>query len=98
MYGERPSAPKVGKRRIDLIAEERGVRTIAEFFDAELARQLAQQGERADVIHANNVLAHVADLNGVVAGIRTLLKPGGLAAIEAPYVKDMIDHAEFDTI
>jgi SAM-dependent methyltransferase len=85
-------------RNIARVAEERGVRTVAEFFDAALARELAKQGLCADVIHANNVLAHVADLNGVVAGIRALLKPAGVAAIEVPYVKDMIDHAEFDTI
>src|SRR5204862_5847591 len=43
-------------------------------------------------------LAHVADLPGVVAGISTVLKPGGVAVIEVPYVKDLIDHVEFDTI
>jgi SAM-dependent methyltransferase len=52
----------------------------------------------ADVIIANNVLAHVPDLNGFVRGIRTLLKPGGVAVIEAPYVVDLVDHCEFDTI
>jgi SAM-dependent methyltransferase len=77
---------------------ERGVRTIARFFGAELARELRAAGERADVIHANNVLAHVADLNGFVEGIATLLKDEGVAVIEVPYVKEMIDHVEFDTI
>ena len=78
--------------------EQRGIRTISEFFGEELARQLAEQGELADVIHANNVLAHVADLNGFVAGIQRLLKPNGTAVIEVPYVKDLIDQVEFDTI
>jgi SAM-dependent methyltransferase len=78
--------------------EERGVRTITEFFGEELARELAARGERADVLHANNVLAHVADLNGFVRGVREMLKPGGVAIIEAPYVKDLIDRCEFDTI
>ena len=55
-------------------------------------------GQRADVIHANNVLAHVPDLNGVVAGFKTLLKPNGVAVVEAPYLKDLIEHVEFDTI
>jgi hypothetical protein len=50
------------------------------------------------VIHANNVLAHVADTNGFVEGIATLLKDDGVAVIEAPYVRDLIDHGEFDTI
>jgi SAM-dependent methyltransferase len=80
------------------VAEERGVRTVCDFFGAESAARLAAEGVRADVIHANNVLAHVADLNGVVQGFRSLLKPDGTTSIEAPYVKDMIDGAEFDTI
>jgi hypothetical protein len=52
----------------------------------------------ADVAHANNVLAHVPDLNGFVAGIAAVLKPQGVAVIEAPYVRDMIEKCEFDTI
>jgi SAM-dependent methyltransferase len=78
--------------------EERGIRTLCEFFGAELGQRLRGEGEAADVIHAHNVLAHVADLNGVVAGIHHLLKDNGIAVIEAPYVKDMIDQCEFDTI
>ena len=50
------------------------------------------------MIHANNVLAHVADTNGFVAGIHALLKEDGVAVIEAPYVKSLIEHHEFDTI
>jgi SAM-dependent methyltransferase len=81
------------------IAEtERGIPTVCDFFGAELAHKLAAEGRRADVIHANNVLAHVGDLNGVVEGFAQLLKPEGVAVIEAPYVKEMIDRAEFDTI
>jgi len=77
---------------------ERGVRTISEFFGKELATQLAARGEMADVIHANNVLAHVADLNGVVEGFSIVLKDKGTLVVEAPYAKDFIDHTEFDTI
>ena len=50
------------------------------------------------MIHANNVLAHVADLDDFVAGVRLLLKPDGLAVIEVPYVVDMVERVEFDTI
>lgn len=76
------------------IAEDQhGIRTISEFFTDELAKNL----EKADVIHAHNVLAHVPDLNGFVRGINRLLKDG-VAVIEVPYVKDMIDGCEFDTI
>ena len=78
--------------------EERGIQTISEFFGIDVATQLANDGQRADIIHANNVLAHVADLNGVVAGFRAMLKPNGVAVVECPYLKDLIDHVEFDTI
>lgn len=78
--------------------DKRGIRTLSDFFGAETARRLVQQGERADVIHANNVLAHVPDLNGFAEGLRLLLKEAGVAIIEVPYVKDLIDRCEFDTI
>jgi SAM-dependent methyltransferase len=68
------------------------------FFGRELAQELKEQGKSADVFLANNVLAHVPDLNGFVAGIRTVLKKDGLAVIEAPYVVDLVAHCEFDTI
>jgi len=79
-------------------AEEIGVPTMNVFFTRELAEQLRAEGKCADVIHGNNVLAHVADTNGFVAGIALLLKDNGVAVIEAPYAKDLIDHNEFDTI
>lgn len=79
-------------------AEQIGVPTLNTFFTIELAGELSEQGKAADVIHGNNVLAHVADTNGFVAGIGKLLKADGVAVIEAPYVKDLIDHCEFDTI
>lgn len=79
-------------------AEARGIRTISEFFNESLARRLVSEGMSADVIHANNVVAHVADLKGVVKGIGLLLKPDGVAVIENHYVKDLIDHVEFDSI
>jgi len=79
-------------------AEKVGVPTLCAFFTQDLALQLVKQGRRADVIHANNVLAHVADTNGFVEAIYTLLKDTGVAVIEVPYVRDLIDHCEFDTI
>ncbi|MEK6325028.1 MAG: class I SAM-dependent methyltransferase [Acidobacteriota bacterium] len=79
-------------------AEERGIPTICEFFGMPLAARLKAEGRGANVIHANNVLAHVADLNGFVRGLELLLKDDGVAVIEVPYVKDMIDRSEFDTI
>jgi hypothetical protein len=78
--------------------EERGIKTLCEFFDDILAQDLWNQGLRPDVIHAHNVLAHVADLNGFVRGLAMLLPSHGIAVIEVPYLKDLIDHCEFDTI
>jgi len=79
-------------------AEERGVPTLNTFFTVDLARKLRDEGKRADVIHANNVLAHVPDLNGFVAGIATLLADDGVAVIECPHVYELIRLCEFDTI
>jgi 2-polyprenyl-3-methyl-5-hydroxy-6-metoxy-1,4-benzoquinol methylase len=79
-------------------AREAGIPVREEFFGRAFAEALASEGKYADVIHGNNVLAHVADLQGIVDGIRILLKDDGVAVIEAPYVRDLIEHCEFDTI
>jgi SAM-dependent methyltransferase len=79
-------------------AERIGVPTLREFFGVELAERLRSQGRAADVIIANNVMAHVPDLNGFVAGMAVLLADDGVVTIENPYVRDLIDHVEFDTI
>jgi len=79
-------------------AEKIGVPTVIDFFSKAFSNRLVAEGKKADVIHANNVLAHVADLNDFVSGIAQLLKDDGVAVIEAPYVKDLVDHCEFDTI
>jgi SAM-dependent methyltransferase len=85
-------------RNIAAAANARGVATECDFFNLETASRLRSRGQAADVFHANNVLAHVADLNGFVAGIAEILKPGGVAIVETPYLKDMLDKVEFDTI
>lgn len=79
-------------------ASAQGVPTLREFFGEALARRLAALGKLADVMVANNVLAHVPDLNGFVAGIKSLLAPQGVVSLEFPYVKDLIEGGEFDTI
>ncbi|TLU74413.1 class I SAM-dependent methyltransferase [Lichenicoccus roseus] len=79
-------------------ATKAGVRTLNTFFSLALAEKLAGEGVAADVFLANNVLAHVPNLNEFVTGIRTLLKPDGIAVIECPYLLDLIEHNEFDTI
>ncbi|MEN4041712.1 MAG: class I SAM-dependent methyltransferase [Anaerolineaceae bacterium] len=79
-------------------AQKAGIRTLCTFFGKELALELRRQGTVADVFLANNVLAHVRDLNGFVEGIRILLDEGGVGVIEAPYLLDLVDKCEFDTI
>jgi SAM-dependent methyltransferase len=79
-------------------AQEAGIPTLITFFGTDLAEKLKQGGKSADVFLANNVLAHVPDLNGFIEGIHTILKDDGLAVIEVPYVVDLVDHVEFDTI
>jgi SAM-dependent methyltransferase len=85
-------------RNVAAVAEENGVRTVVEFFGRDLGAALAGKGTRADVLHANNVMAHVPDIRGVLAGARSFLKDDGVMVIETPYVKPMLDHCEFDTI
>jgi SAM-dependent methyltransferase len=79
-------------------ARAAGVPTLREFFDAALAARLVSEGRRADVIVANNVMAHVPDLNGFVAGIAILLADDGVVTVENPYVRDLVDSVAFDTI
>ena len=79
-------------------AVEAGINTMCTFFTVDLAQKLRDEGQRADVIIANNVLAHVPDLNGFVEGIGVVLKENGVAVIECPYLIDLLDHTEFDTI
>jgi SAM-dependent methyltransferase len=85
-------------RNVAASATARGIPTVAEFFGADVAADLHRAGRDADLVHANNVLAHVPDLHGFVSGIATILKPGGLAVIETPYVRDLVERVEFDTI
>jgi SAM-dependent methyltransferase len=80
------------------VARSRGIETVCDFFSAALSAELHEKGIRADVVHAHNVLAHVPDLNGFVAGIAKVLAPGGVAVIEVPYLRDLIDHLAFDTV
>ena len=75
-----------------------GVATVPEFFDAALARRLLAESGPAAVLIANNVMAHTPDLNGFVEGISILLADDGVATIENPYVRELIDRCEFDTI
>ena len=79
-------------------ARARGVPTITDFFGTRIADSLVQQDRFADVVIANNVLAHVDQINDFVAGFARLLKPAGIAVFEVAYAVDMIAAREFDTI
>lgn len=79
-------------------ATKAGIPTLDTFFCKALAEHLRRKKQLADVVIANNVLAHVADLNGFVEGIGLILKKTGVAVIEVPYLVDLINQCEFDTI
>ncbi|MGD2066748.1 MAG: class I SAM-dependent methyltransferase [Candidatus Bathyarchaeota archaeon] len=79
-------------------ARKAGVKTLNTFFEKKIATKLKQDGLMADVLIANNVLAHVQNLNDFVEAIRTVLKDSGVAVIEVPYIVDLIRNCEFDTI
>ena len=78
--------------------DERGIPTIVDYFGIALAGRLIAEGKRANVVHAHNVLAHVADLAGFVTGMQMILADDGIAVIEVPYVRDLVEGCEFDTI
>jgi SAM-dependent methyltransferase len=81
------------------VAVKKGIPTLNTFFTEKIATQLHYVEDRsADVFLANNVLAHVPDLNGFVEGINIMLKDDGLAVIEVKYVGDLVEQCEFDTI
>ncbi len=79
-------------------ARERGIDTVVEFFGRALAAELVAEGRRAELLVANNVMAHVPDLNDFVDGIATVLAPHGVATIEVPHLLRLIDGNQFDTI
>lgn len=76
----------------------KGIPTEVRFFGTEFAQTLADQGRQADLMAANNVLAHVPDINDFVAGFKRLLKPEGVATFEFPHLLNLIRLAQFDTI
>lgn len=79
-------------------ARDKGVEVIEEFFGVELAARLVAAGKSADLTAANNVLAHVPDINDFVAGFALLLKPSGVATFEFPHLLKLVQQNQFDTI
>lgn len=79
-------------------ARQKGVPIVQEFFGVSLASELAKDGKAADLVAANNVLAHVPDINDFVAAFSRILKPNGVATFEFPHLSHLIRGAQFDTI
>jgi SAM-dependent methyltransferase len=80
------------------VARERGIETVVDFFGRELASRLAEQGHQAHLLIANNVFAHVPDLNDFTAGMQRILAPQGVVTIEFPHLVRLIEGNQFDTI
>ncbi len=95
------SIPVLGIEPATNIAEHanaKGIRTVNRFMGIESAKELVEQGFKADLIAANNVLAHVPDLNDFIGGIRLLLKPYGVLTVEFHHLLQLLMHGQFDTI
>jgi SAM-dependent methyltransferase len=91
-YGIEPTASTAAAARA------KGIETIEAFFGTALATDLVRQGRAVDLIAANNVLAHVPDINDFVAGFAALLKPQGIATFEFPHLLRMVEGCQFDTV
>ncbi|MCH7225721.1 methyltransferase domain-containing protein [Haloferula sp. A504] len=80
------------------LARNRGIEVVEEFFGRRVGANLARQGWAADLMIANNVLAHVPDINDFVSGFAELLKPSGVASFEFPHLLELVEGCQFDTI
>ena len=80
------------------VAIEKGIPTVVRFFGQQTAREIANEHGQPDVLLGNNVLAHVPDINDFVAGMKLLLRPGGLITMEFPHLQRLIEGNQFDTI
>lgn len=79
-------------------AELKGIQSIVKFFGVDTAWQMKKDGQMADLLIGNNVLAHVPDLNDFVAGIPIILKESGVMTIEFPHLLQLMQRNQFDTI
>src|SRR5215472_9878798 len=80
------------------VAMDKQVPTLVQFFRTRLAEELVAQGQSADLVLGNNVLAQVPNLNDFVEGLKTILKPAGVLTLEFPHLLRLIERNEFDTI
>lgn len=80
------------------VAIGKGINTVTEFFDAELARRIVAERGQADAFLAANVMCHIPYIHSIVEGIKILLKPGGVVLFEDPYLGDVIEKTSYDQI
>ena len=80
------------------VAEQKGVTTLVKFFGCQTALEMVANGQMADLVIGNNVLAQVPDINDFVGGIRIVLKPGGVATLEFPHLVQLMRENQYDTI
>ena len=85
-------------RSTAVVSSQKGIPTLCEFFGAEFARNLVNENKKADLIAANNVLAHVPDMNDFLTGFVILLKDTGVATFEFPHLLQLVNKTQFDTI
>lgn len=100
-YFREKNVPVLGvepAKNVARVAIEKGIPTVVDFFGCVLARKLKQEHKGADVIAANNVLAHVPDLNDFVGGMKILLNPHGVITVEFPHLIRLMEENQFDTI
>jgi SAM-dependent methyltransferase len=100
-YFQERGVPVLGvepAKNVAAAAQAKSIPTLVRFFGAETARDLAAEGRQADLVAANNVLAHTPALNDFVAGLAILLKPTGVATLEFPHLVRLVDENQFDTI
>lgn len=91
-YGIEPTASTARAAR------DKGLSVVEDFFGLPLARRLADEGQQADLMVANNVLAHVPDINDFVASFPLLLTPSGVATFEFPHLLNLVQQNQFDTV
>ena len=92
VFGVEPAA------NVAKVAMEKGIPTEVAFFGAKKGAELSESGKSADLIAANNVLAHVPDINDFVKGFKLALRPGGCVTVEFPHLLQLVLHNQFDTI
>ncbi|MDX2256970.1 MAG: class I SAM-dependent methyltransferase [Pseudanabaenaceae cyanobacterium bins.39] len=100
-YFQKQQVPVLGiepAANVAKVAIAKGINTIVKFFGVTTAQELVAQGQQADLLLGNNVLAHVPDINDFVAGMQIALKPDGVITMEFPHVLQLINQNQFDTI